>query len=420
MATIALVGACGARTGLPMPEPCEPLDLEVPRKIAPLDMHLMLDASGSMADVVTGETTKWQATTAALQTFFATPDATGLGVGLTFFPVVDPAVPEMCGADPGACGAPAACTHVGICLDSETVCDLAVGCAAPGFPDEVCHPLGLCELDPDSVCSLDLGVQCPDGAGSCIDYAYCENHYACGSDAYGTPVVALETLPAVGGSLLEAMQAHMPEGATTTLPALQGAFEQAAARAASSPDRRQVVVLATDGLPTACDPALEGGEMDDVAIQHLVDLSAASAALGVRTFVVGVFTEVEAEEARANLDAIAQAGGAESAFIVGADSGLVGHFAQALEDARIAASTCEYPLPPGAEDVDLQRAVLELDLGSGPEPLTVLGSASACAPGDRGVYRVDVESESRLVLCPSICGLAGGAPIRVVDECIAR
>lgn len=53
----------------------------------PVDLAIMLDQSGSMAQSASGGGTLWGAVTGALQTFFASPKAAGLGVSLQFFPL---------------------------------------------------------------------------------------------------------------------------------------------------------------------------------------------------------------------------------------------------------------------------------------------------------------------------------------------
>src|SRR5262245_20350540 len=50
-------------------------------KLAPLDIYIMLDQSGSMSDPVPGGT-KWTAITAALNTFLQAPASAGISVGI--------------------------------------------------------------------------------------------------------------------------------------------------------------------------------------------------------------------------------------------------------------------------------------------------------------------------------------------------
>ncbi len=422
LAVAGLVPSCGARTPLPSPEACEPIDLELVPAPGELDMYLMLDSSGSMEDPTLTGATKWVATTAALEEFFGSAQASGLGIALSYFPFIDPTVPELCGPTGNECGDPEDCILVGFCPESETSCILRLGCTEPGFPDEPCIPIGTCELDPEYLCAEELELTCLPGAGACLDAGYCDNHYSCEVDAYASAVVPVTTLPEGGWDLLAALQGKIPEGSTTTLPALLGAHEQARVGAAERSRRRHTVVFATDGFPTACDPSLDSGN-DDVAIENLVAAAEAAAATGLRTFVVGVFTEEEAVEAQANLDAIARAGGTERAFIVGAEGSLANELASALEEARFSATACEYTLPASADSIDLELVSLVLATADGDQPLELLASASECASGRAGVYLVDGPDERRLTLCPSICAESNeeaAPPILLRNACSLR
>jgi Mg-chelatase subunit ChlD len=51
-------------------------------KIVPLDMIILLDRSGSMADGV-----KWEGATEALKQYVTSPDAAGVNVGIVYFPI---------------------------------------------------------------------------------------------------------------------------------------------------------------------------------------------------------------------------------------------------------------------------------------------------------------------------------------------
>jgi hypothetical protein len=416
---LAAFAGCGARTELPSPGACVALDDEVEAVAADLDMHLLLDSSGSMEDLTPSGATKWSAVVGALQAFFDAPEAAGLGVGLSCFPVVDLDVPEECNGNAAACGVPGACLNLGLCIDSGTACDVAIGCTDAAFPDEVCTPIGVCELAPDVLCATSLGIECAPGEGACLELGLCENRSSCELDVYQRPLIPVETLPAVGGALLAVMNARTPEGGTTTLPALQGVHEQAADGRTERPARRQVVVLATDGLPTSCDPTLDSGD-DELAIRNLAQVAEDAAADGTRTFVVGVFTAEEAEDAQENLDAIARAGGTERAFLVGAEGALSDDFARALEEARISATSCEYALPAQAANVDLDLVSFTLRGDAGDRALELLPSASACTDGQAGAYVLDDVDAPRLVLCPSICATAledGMPPIGVRGGC---
>lgn len=74
--------------------------------VAPLDLYIMMDQSGSM-DLLTGtKISKWLAVTQAIQGFLGDPNSAGIGVGIQYFPVVndscsaaDYAKPEVAIAD---------------------------------------------------------------------------------------------------------------------------------------------------------------------------------------------------------------------------------------------------------------------------------------------------------------------------------
>jgi hypothetical protein len=192
----------------------------------PLDMYIMFDQSGSMSDAA-GNTTKWNATTAALKAFVEQPDAVGIGVGLQYFPTSTGAsCNPICttNADCGACGP----------------------CMLAGF-------FGIC-------------------AGAANE--------GCDVAEYAKPEVAIAPLPGVAPSIIASMNAHSPSGGTPTSAALQGAIDHAKGWATQNPDHVVVTVLATDGDPTNCDTNLNN-----------INAIAAAGANGVPkvlTFVIGV------------------------------------------------------------------------------------------------------------------------------------
>ena len=91
---------------------------------------------------------------------------------------------------------------------------------------------------------------------------------------------------------------------TPTVPMLQGVFKQAIARAVAEPERRVVVVLATDGFPDGCfapsGPKQLTNTLDNVV---LLAKEAFEGAPSIPLFVVGVGDNLE------QLDRVAAAGG---------------------------------------------------------------------------------------------------------------
>ncbi len=79
----------------------------VEAELVPLDMYVMLDKSGSMADktgMMGQGTPKWDAVTGALSSFLSDPASAGLGVGIQYFPLVAEGVPPTCSSNQ-QCGA---------------------------------------------------------------------------------------------------------------------------------------------------------------------------------------------------------------------------------------------------------------------------------------------------------------------------
>jgi len=80
-----------------------------------LDIFIMLDISGSMLDplpqqeILSAPTTKWDAVRASLETFVQAPEMAEIGVGVQYFPQLEPDVPfscdasDQCGAIAGPC-----------------------------------------------------------------------------------------------------------------------------------------------------------------------------------------------------------------------------------------------------------------------------------------------------------------------------
>lgn len=416
----AAVAACGARTGLPAPEPTECVSLSATAPIADLDVFTMMDASGSMEYATADGTTKWQAVRAALAAFFLDPSSEAIGASISFFPEVDPEVPAICAGD-AACGVPEACIKYRVCLpDGGELCETDSDCVAAGFPGDTCQKLGFCELDSEQACLPDDGFGCGENQGVCLDAGLCDNHYDCKVQTYTSPAVDVATLPGGASALLGAIDARVPEGGTTTLPALSGAIEAAKAWTAANPGHKAIVLLATDGLPTNCDPALQD-DMPQIAIQHLVDVAAAGAKSGVETFVIGVFNPDEQAEAAPNLDAIAAGGGTETAFVISTEEDVTERFLEALNEVRITSKSCEFAIPlVGGELPDLERLTVRITPPGG-EPVLIerVGSEGACDPATGGYYFDKPlggdEPPGRVILCPASCDLFGTAKNRTVD-----
>lgn len=330
---------------------------------APLDLFIMLDQSGSMGDPPSnGNGSKWEAVTAGLTTFINQPAATGIGVGIQYFPLdsgvsCNPFV--MCSTD-ADCG-PAACGP----------CDIP-----PGFPFGVCSGASGDSCDP-------------------ADYA--------------APDVEIGVLPGNVAALQASMGNHGPTGGTPTSAALDGAIDHATAWATANVGHVVVVVLATDGDPTSCNTDLN-------YINGLAS-AGASGVPPIKTFVIGVGGSVGA------LNGIASAGGTSQAFMIDQDPDVQTAFINALNQIQGASLPCSYLIPePGmGEMIDYGKINVSYTPSGGmTQTIPRVDSAAACPANGLAWYYDDPVNPTQIMLCPSTCSTISadtGGNVKIVVGC---
>jgi hypothetical protein len=165
------------------------------------------------------------------------------------------------------------------------------------------------------------------------------------------------------------------------------------------PDRKQAVVLATDGLPTTCMPK-------DIGAVAALAAKAAAENPPIKTFVVGVFAPDEEDGARPNLNQLAQAGGTTSAQIVNTNTDVAKSFLAALDDIRRSALSCEYKMPstPNYGNVNVQFTT------GGGQVMVIgyVGEAGKCHATFGGWY-YDVNpadgTPTKILTCPRTCDI---------------
>ncbi len=397
------VGACGARTGLEVPEPSDTMkecvELSAVASLAKLDVFMLIDSSGSMEGGTSLGVSKWDAVKSALTEFLSDPATDGSDVGLTFLPQINEDIPTYCHVDQQCGDTPGACMPLGLCLPSESsTCQTDGQCYVAG---DHCERLGLCEGGAGVFCNLAQG-SCG-GLGDCRPAGFCENRTACEADAY--TIIGLAQLPDELEGLMFALDSREREGFTPTLPALGGVSQSAIAHASANPRNKVVIVVATDGLPTACDPELPIGGVP-AGIDNVAEIAATARTEAVQTFVIGVFSPHEATFASGNLDAIALAGGTGDAFIITTDSKVSELFLAVLEHVR-RSNVCEFGLPEAARDLDLTQIRVQITPSSGaPRWIDWIGEDAAC--GDRHGFYFDRDPRGdvppgRVILCPRSC-----------------
>jgi len=438
----AVIVGCGSKTGLGVPNPSPPdasmdapidappdvpidVPIDVPEctvfgasaELLPLDVFMLFDASGSMQEPTAAGITKWAAVRRAVRRFVRDEESDGIGVALTFFPDVQEGVPVVCEDDP-ACGMRNACIPAQACRDARVLCNTTTDCEIRGFPGDVCLELGYCPgigIE-DSACTFDGLFPCAAGTGPCTRMGVCDNRDNCDVGYYGRPAIEIQRLPEGATPLINTFDAHEvareDAGGTPTLPAVTGTVEGAVAWARDNPSHKVLVVLATDGFPTSCDPGLR------TSFDTGLDNIAAAAASGVeradiQTFVIGVFGPDEREFAQTSLDRIAVGGGTEAAFVVNTAGGTTDEFLEALNQVRLDATACDFAL---SEPIPLTgEAIFARITRDGRETwLAQVEGPEACGGG--GFYVPDATDIAvRIALCPESCALLGASPDRELE-----
>jgi Mg-chelatase subunit ChlD len=400
--------------------PCA-ADTKVAERAA-LDLLVMLDSSESMESRTEAGTPKWQVVKGALSAFARDEASAGIGVALSFFPVMPPA-PRRCVSGNNECGTFGPCLVERYCpfgalIDASALAD-RVPCRGDGqCPGTTCQSLGWCANDPASFCTKPSGssVDCGGGKGACLAIGRCEKRTdLCEVSAYVTPKVPFALLPAGANAFGAALDDKQPDGTTPTLVALTGAIEAAKARRTSAPDRKVAILFVTDGLPTSCDPKLDPspGASDPRNVAGLEAVAKSGVASDVSTYVIGVFSKEEESAARPILDRLAAAGGTNKATIVGTGATAGDQLRDALATARGAAIPCDLALPAASSGaVDFGRVNVQYTpAGGSAVTIPYVEVPGRCDP-TRGGWHYDVApsagTPTRLRLCPASCAATKG------------
>ncbi|MBK6691118.1 MAG: VWA domain-containing protein [Myxococcales bacterium] len=367
----------------------------------PLDLYMMVDSSGSMADKTAGGTTKWADVQTALKAFVDDPASAGLGVGLEFFPSLVAGVPEDCETDSACTPAGGSCWYRRACKSKSSTqfvfCATDADCGAVAGD---CQDLGVC-----------LGLIASGGGcfsdNDCLVLStcskpvkgYCKNRDSCAVADYASPSAAIGTLPGAAGNLKSLLTARGVSGLTPTGPALEGAIKGAKDHKAANPTHSVAVVLATDGFPTEC-------SVTD--IPSIANTAGAGFGAGIKTFVIGVFTKDEEAQAKTNLNQIAAKGGSGAAFVINTGQNVSQAFVQALNTIRGAALPCDYKLPvPASGKPDYSKVNVQYTSGTGQKTtIFYVADAASCDPTSGGWYydtKPPAGTPTKVIVCPKTC-----------------
>ncbi len=216
--------------------------------------------------------------------------------------------------------------------------------------------------------------------------ANCPNAIA----ACATPSVPLGPLSDMKqqNALIMGLNATMPQGDTPMSIALGGAVEWARVRSMSNMGEKVIVVLVTDGEPTACDK--------DPA--HIAGLAAdAFSKYGVLTYVIGF-----PGAAKPTLDAIAKAGGTNAGLLLASSGNTEMEFLSALLEISGKSVACGFPVPTGQKPTETNLVSVVYTPGSGAAgKLSHVDGPMQCSAG--GWYYDKPTSPTTITLCDATC-----------------
>lgn len=377
-------------------------------ELLPLDVYIMLDRSLSMYGATSSGSTKWQAITTALEAFVADPESDGIGVGIQYFPANQPCTSDD-ECDAGLC-------YLKACRSSRNTdpnlpglipCVNDDDCPATG---DTCVDLGNCG---DQSC-VAIGSECENGI-ECTEVTagVCASQTVCTLSDYTTPEVPIGSLPGSAQDLLDSLERYSPAqnpfGLTPTGPALEGAISYARSWAEEHPDRKAIVVLATDGAPTGgCTPSRRA------EIAALASVGAL-ASVPVQTYTVGVFTpedpdnpDPDSSEGPDNIRAIAEAGEGQ-AFVISDQDDVAAQFVAALNSVRGHGLKCDFQIPPPETGKPLDYFKVNVQFtpkaGEDAETIPYLDGASECGEEGGWYYESDPASDRprSIKTCEATC-----------------
>jgi len=221
-------------------------------------------------------------------------------------------------------------------------------------------------------------------------------------------------------SLTRGLTLKGPSGGTPMGPAVRGVLGHLRAHLAANPGRKAVLVLASDGLPGNC----QRNQIPDIA----ADLAEAFAGTpSIPTYVIGVFTPMELDDAQPQLNQLAMGGGTNTAFVLSATDDLNMRLLEALNQIRGSALACEYTIPDSQSgSLDFGKVNVRYTGSAGPEDILYVEQMDRCDP-QRGGWYYDVHPSmgrpQRVLVCPATCARFKNdqsAQVELVFGCATR
>jgi hypothetical protein len=235
---------------------------------------------------------------------------------------------------------------------------------------------------------------------------------SCDLADYAKPAVEIGPLsdPAVVMALSQSIAMHGPSSTTPTGPALGGALQHATQWAAAHPTRPTVVVFATDGIPTDCDP------LGQDAISSMYVKPAADMDPKVRTFVIGAGPDASLSV----LKSFASNGGTGAPVIVGDSPDTAKQITDALLKISHTNVACSYDLAlPDGGDIDPRRVNVRITEAGKATLLNYVPVGMLCTSSGGFSYD-NGEHPKKVTLCDATCSTLFNGSIEVIVGCPQR
>ena len=232
---------------------------------------------------------------------------------------------------------------------------------------------------------------------------------SCREQDYATPEVEIAPMsdPAQVQKLVDSIRRHAPTGFTPTAPALKMALAHAKAYTMSHPGRETMVALATDGIPTQCQP------QQTTEIGQAIAAPAFKGVPAVRTFVLGAGNPLNLS----SLKEISMAGGTGQPVIVSDPATTTDQIKTAFSRLTRTSLACSFRIPLGGEGGRTDPSMINVDIrvtGQVERRLPLYMSAAGC--GD-GWYYDNPQRPENIMLCPNTCQNLFNGEIRIVVGC---
>jgi hypothetical protein len=257
----------------------------------------------------------------------------------------------------------------------------------------------------------------PSGMGFGLSLFPAENDdtHSCATAYYRNQALPIQDVKQMADGALARLDAVSPQGQTPTAPAFSAAIELATAYALEHVERSVVVVLATDGLPTACEPT-------DIPALAKMAKAALEGPAHVRTLVVASRSQ-DADEDLSGFENIAAAGGTSRALVIDPRADFSRQLTTALSAAASRRVACDLalPEPPAGERLDYDAVNVVLEGKAGRVTLPRVAGASSCTSAGGWYYDIDptLGAPARLDMCKTSCERAdsGAQSLRVELGC---